>query len=652
MAPAVRCTPIEINARVVEIEGQTKILALCRDISMRKRTEEERLRALREVEHILDTVSDIFYMLDNDGRIVLWNSALERITGLTAKELKGAVAVTLLHPDDRAATSQAIEQVFREGSASVESRLLTHDGGSIPHVFSGTVLTDAGGGISGLAGTAKDISDRKLAEEALRVSEEKYRGIFNESIAAIYMFDEQKNFLAANQAGIDLLGYSREELLTMGIPDVDADTEVVLPAHGQLLSGGKIVNYEHRLTCRDGSVIVVLNNSRPLFDAEGNVTGMQSPLIDITERKQADEALQQSERNLGNLFSTMDDLLFIVDLEGTILAVNNQALDKLGYTDEELVGSSMAQVYPRDRAEEAMVRIADMASGNGDLCLVPLMTKSGVQIPVETKLTRGKWGNQEALFGIARDITERLRMEEELLKVRKLDSLGLLAGGIAHDFNNLLTAISGNISLAKMNVKSGDEVHGNLEMAEKASLTAQKLTQQLLTFSKGGAPVRKTAQIGELIIESTRFALSGSNVRCEFEIADNLWPVEVDEGQMSQVINNMIINADQAMPDGGTVTVRATNVTLGAEEGHSLKEGRYLNIAIEDKGTGIAAEHLGTIFDPYFTTKDAGSGLGLASSHSIVSNHDGLITVSSRPGTGTTFHVYPSVALQRQIFDV
>ncbi len=241
---------------------------------------------------------------------------------------------------------------------------------------------------------------------------------------------------------------------------------------------------------------------------------------------------------------------------------------------------------------------------------------------------------------VFRDITDKLKMEEELFKAQKLESIGILAGGIAHDFNNLLTAILGNISLAKILTSKEDKIHQKLTEAEKASLRARDLTQQLLTFSRGGAPVKKVTSIAGIIRDSAAFTLSGSKVTCQFNIPDDLWPAEVDEGQISQVINNLIINANQAMPDGGIITVTCKNIYVGNKESLPLPGGRYVLITITDQGTGIREDDIPRIFDPYFTTKKSGKGLGLATVYSIVKNHDGHITVDTATGTGTTFTIY------------
>ncbi len=241
---------------------------------------------------------------------------------------------------------------------------------------------------------------------------------------------------------------------------------------------------------------------------------------------------------------------------------------------------------------------------------------------------------------LRKEMVERARTEDELLKARRLESIGLLAGGIAHDFNNLLTAIVGNISLSKMFVNPEEKVFKRLNEAEKASMRARDLTQQLLTFSKGGAPIKRTASIAELLIDSASFALSGSNVKCEFALPEDLWSVEIDEGQISQVVNNVIINADHAMTEGGMVRVKAENTVLDDKIGLPLNAGHYVKISIEDQGTGIPEEHLPKIFDPYFTTKAKGSGLGLTTCYSIIKRHEGLITVESKVGAGTTFYIY------------
>jgi CheY-like chemotaxis protein len=234
-------------------------------------------------------------------------------------------------------------------------------------------------------------------------------------------------------------------------------------------------------------------------------------------------------------------------------------------------------------------------------------------------------------------------MEEEILKVKKLESISILAGGIAHDFNNLLQGILGNISFAKLLSEPGGKIYEILDNAENTFTLARSLTDQLIAFSKGGEPVKESIPIGKLIEDIVHFSLSGSNISGEFQISPDLWPVEADEGQLTQVIQNITINAREAMPGGGRIEVQAANARGGKKGDPALKKGRWVKISITDHGSGISSENLARIFDPYFTTKELGSekgmGLGLTTCHTIVRKHHGLITVESEPGRGTTFQV-------------
>ena len=240
---------------------------------------------------------------------------------------------------------------------------------------------------------------------------------------------------------------------------------------------------------------------------------------------------------------------------------------------------------------------------------------------------------------VFRDITDEQRLSEELLKYEKLKSLGVLAGGIAHDFNNILTGIMGNISLAKMFAQDAEKVRKRLDQAEKASYLARELTQQLLTFSRGGAPVKTTASIAEYIQETVNFALRGSKLKAEFFIPADIWPVDFDQGQFQQVIHNLVINTNQAMPEGGILQVGLQNKTMTAGEGISLPEGSYVQIWFTDQGIGIPKGNLSKVFDPFFTTKPGASGLGLSTVYSIIKRHDGLITADSETGKGATFRL-------------
>jgi len=363
------------------------------------------------------------------------------------------------------------------------------------------------------------------------------------------------------------------------------------------------------------------------------------------ERKRAEEALRDSEERYRAIAENTYDLISETSETGQYLYLSPNHKDVLGYEPRELQGQSIFErVHPDDLPAVKAEFERGMRTLKPGQAEFRLRTKAGEWrwFDGTGKAFRTATGEVRAVV-VSRDITDRKQIEEERLRASKLESLGVFAGGIAHDFNNLLAAIIGNISLAKLSVEPGNELHKSLAEAEKASLKAKGLTQQLLTFAKGGAPVKRPTSIGDLLRESAGFALRGSNVRPEFSLPDNLWPVEVDEGQMSQVIHNLVLNAQQAMPDGGIITIGGENLTVGAdraEQALPLREGKYVKLAIRDQGSGIAKEHLPKIFDPYFTTKQKGSGLGLATSYSIIKNHEGHISVDSEVGVGTTFVLY------------
>ncbi len=324
------------------------------------------------------------------------------------------------------------------------------------------------------------------------------------------------------------------------------------------------------------------------------------------------------------------------------LALTGRAPEEF-YADPDL-GRKI--VHPGDAAafRKHLVRGTD----HEDPPLMRFLHRDGREIWTEFRVTpiRNGRGRLTAIEGIVRDVTDRVKAEEaerkaeeELIKAQKLESIGVLAGGIAHDFNNLLTAILGNISLARMQKGSAEKLEEGLAEAEKASLRARDLANQLLTFARGGAPVKNLVPLHTLLNETCRLVFTGSSVRCHTVLPDDPWSLLADPGQIGQALGNILLNAVQAMPQGGTVNVRAENLSA-PPPGISLPPGRYLRIDVEDHGAGIPREHLSRIFEPYFTTRRKGRGLGLPIAFSIARRHGGMITVSSRPGNGTTFHLF------------
>lgn len=331
--------------------------------------------------------------------------------------------------------------------------------------------------------------------------------------------------------------------------------------------------------------------------------------------------LQDSEANYRRLLETSVDAIVVAGRDNTVFFMNRAAEELFGASYEEIAGSPF------------FIDLGGLGTKDVEI------TRVGGKAYAEARTVSTTWGEQDALLVAFRETTERKRMEEELLKASKLESLGTLAGGIAHDFNNLLTAIIGNLSVARLLSKDDGKVEKPLVDAENAAHRAKDLTKQLLTFSKGGLPVKKPVDLSQMIRESASFSVRGSNIRCEVALPVSLPAVEADEGQISQVIHNLVINADQAMPEGGVI-----KITSSVVEGKGDDKGPFLRIQVSDTGKGIAEEHLAKVFDPYFTTKKDGSGLGLATVYSIVRNHGGFVEVESAQAAGTTFSVYLPVS--------
>ena len=374
------------------------------------------------------------------------------------------------------------------------------------------------------------------------------------------------------------------------------------------------------------------------------------------QRKKSEEALRDSEQRYRAIMENAYDLIIEINQKGECHYTSPNCQVVLGYDSRDLLGKKFFDfVHPEERVpltESFHTQIGSLQE-NDMVCRVH--TKHGEWRWFESHIHpfRTSLGTVKGVI-VARDITEQKQVEEERLRATKLESVGLLAGGIAHDFNNILTAVFANIGLAKMitakNASANQSVVERLSAAEKACLRARDLTKQLLTFAKGGAPVKSTTSIASIISDTVEFALRGSSVRCHMQIPDHLWTVVVDEGQISQVLQNLVINAEQAMPEGGEITVNVENIEIPTPSDLPLKHGNYVRVMVTDQGIGIPLDHLSKIFDPYFTTKQRGSGLGLATTYSIIKRHEGHISVSSSLGKGASFTLYlPASSMKEAI---
>jgi PAS domain S-box-containing protein len=459
--------------------------------------------------------------------------------------------------------------------------------------------------------------------------------------------DSEANFTLINPSYAQMLGYTMEELLTKTPFDITySDDLPILYSQKQKRLSGESSTYEVRVRKADGTLVPVSITGTP-FKREGKVVGMIATITDLTAYKKVEEELRQAEARYRNLIEQIPAVTYIctTDLPVKTLYISPQVEQLLGYNptvwlEKQNIWSE--SVYPADLEwvkEEVKKSQTNYSTFRGEY---RILHRDGTVLWVQDECRPIFDENNRPLIfqGILVDITSFKKVSVEQLKTSKLESLGHLAGGIAHDFNNLLTAIIGSMTLIKLEVEANQEINQYIEYSEKAIARAKALTQQLLIFAKGGSPVKEPTKLNSLVEEATLFVLTDSSVKCVFDFAPNLWLVEADSGQISRVIQNIVLNALQAMPGGGTILVKVQNLTLETHLNPTLVGGNYIKISIQDTGSGIKPEHLPSIFDPYFSTKPNGSGLGLAVCYSIIKQHDGYIDVESTIGVGTTFNIY------------
>lgn len=656
----------ELEELRAEVRRLTKDNAQYKQVEGALRESEEKYRTF------VQTIPDIVYTIDQDGIFTFVSDYITQL-GYQPEELIGKHFSVILHGEDldRVSRSSVLKQyvgkttgdkgaprLFDERrtrmrkTSNLEVRLLPKDQEGTRDVLIDVVTEVSASGFysrdvkvgdkkfMGTIGVIRDITERKKQERALQESEGKLKGMLDAISDLICMMDRDLNILWANEMFKKVFGSVALKMRCDEAIQGEAESGEVFSIVRAAFEDGLVHHNEIRVKGRDGETLHFdCTANVALRDSDGNPITVVYILRDISEYKRIEDAKRASQEFARNIIDSSIDMIIAVNWERKVIEFNRAAREAFGYSESEVLGQDMDKLYA-DPAEGRKIyeEVRQKARVRREIRCV---RKNGEIFPVimSSSELHDAHGEFVGVMGISRDITELKKMEEELLKAQKLESIGILAGGIAHDFNNILTALLGNVSLAQY-ARSREEVKKRLKETEKAALRAKDLTQQLLTFSRGGAPVKKTADIQELIEDSVGFALRGSNVRCEYTLPEGLWTVAVDEGQMSQVINNMVINAVQAMPNGGIIGVESQNVTLADEELPPLRGGTYVRITVKDRGIGIPGAHLSKIFDPYFSTKQKGSGLGLATSYAIIQNHEGTITVESELGIGTRFHVY------------
>ncbi|MGH7955979.1 MAG: PAS domain-containing hybrid sensor histidine kinase/response regulator, partial [Opitutaceae bacterium] len=546
-------------------------------------------------------------------------------------------------------------------------------------------VRDAGGQLQLVRGFVLDITERKNAAAELGASEERYRVLFDHLPIGIVEYDyrataawfeelrasgvvdlgtwlrthpealraasSRVNIVGANPATLRLLGLKSlqegienlERIYTSDVYEARRRTFAAL-WDGQTQTAG-----EFTVNTLEGRLLRIIYRWRvPVIDGRPYFERTQLVLIDVTQMKSAEQALAAERERLSVTLRAMSEAVVTIDQGGVIQFMNDAASELTGWPAAAAIGHPLREVCVLGSEKTGQAPAPTVTAA--------LMTDRPVDFPPYT-LVRPREGPPRWVEGrcvpvhdlkrrvtgavmVLRDVTQRSRLEADLLRASKMESIGVLAGGIAHDFNNLLSIVMGNISLALLDGNARATDSKWLREAERAAMRAKDLTQQLLTFAKGGEPVRSAVALADVVREAAQFALHGASARCEFDIATELRPADADKGQIGQVVQNLVLNAVQAMPNGGAIRLNLVNETIAAGQVATLPAGHYLRLEISDSGRGIAPDHLARIFEPFFTTKEYGTGLGLATVYSVIQKHRGYITVESAVGTGTTFRLW------------
>ena len=478
------------------------------------------------------------------------------------------------------------------------------------------------------------------------------QAVIDNAPAVIYIKDGDGRFLFVNRCYIEKFRTTKEEVL--GRADYELFPREAADRYREndklVLEANRAIEFEEVAIEADGKPHTCNSVKFPISGMPGVVCGIST---DITERKRTEEALKRSDERLKQAqamahigswdWDIVENTVYWSDEIYRIFGLKPQAF---GATYEAF----LTCVHPDDRGPVKLA-VKDAVMSNKPYEISHRIVRpDGTERIVHERaaVTRDGQGNPVRMAGTVQDVTEHRKMEAEILKAQKLDSIGVLAGGIAHDFNNLLLGILGNVSVAKTYCRPGEKVAEMLDEIEKAALRTKSLTRQLLTFSKGGQPVREPVSMEQIARDTAHIVLRGSNVTCGYSFSGGLWPVDADQGQLSQALNNIILNSMQSMPDGGAVKISSENIDVTEGAPLPLRPGRYVKTTIEDQGFGIPIKLLPKVFDPFFTTKQKASGLGLAVTYSIIKKHQGHIGIDSQTGAGTSVHVYLPASKENQ----
>jgi PAS domain S-box-containing protein len=594
-------------------------------------------RTAAQLAHIMDVTPVILFRLAKvpPGRFSAdWVSGnSEKLTGYTPAEmLSPDWWFSNIHPEDK-------ERVMAEQRKAAGRKSLTQDfrfrkkDGTYVWIHSQMTLTGEAAGET--TGSWTDITQ-------LKESEARFQELFEKAPIGYQSLDEKANLLAVNDTWLETFGYTREEAVGHNYGDFLAQEyhKVFAENFPKFKASGQVNGIEFEIERKDGGKRHIIFNGRVAHNPDGSFHQTHCIFTDVTDTWK--EARQR--KILSEAIKASSNEIYVFDAATFhFIFANHGAMANLGYTPEELEGMTPWDIKPDFTEASFRDAVAPLSSGKSQALIFETnhRRKDGSAYPVEVRLQHISTPAGPVFLAVNSDITERKRAEHmvtEMANMQRVESLGALAGGIAHDFNNMLTGIMANLSLLSGKLKAQEEkdiIHDTLDAAH----SAQMLTTQLLAFSKGGKPVRTEICLEKALRDIFNLATRGSNTASELAVSEDLWSVQGDENQLKQAINNLLVNGLQAMPAGGKLSLTGENMELAAAS-VGLAPGKYVRLLVRDTGIGIPKDYLPRIFEPYFTTKAKGHGLGLPMTWSVITNHGGKIIPSSEPGKGTQFEVF------------
>ena len=619
---------------------------------------------------LIKHMPNFIVVIGPDGKTIRMNQFMLDCLGYELDEVKGKDYLSNFVPiSDHVELKNVFSQLVNGHAETVNvNEILGKDGSRYLVEWYGCPVENEAGKVTHFFGIGIDITKRKEAEEALLENRRMLATLLGNLPGMAYrcLNDQHWTMQFVSEGCYSLTEYEPDELIGNREVTYNAiihtnDREKVWHSVQDAVEKQTAFHMQYRIATKNGQEKWVWEKGCGIFDDQGELIALEGFITDITTERQAAAILKTEKERLDVTLRSIGDGMISTDTNGAILLMNEVAKRLTGWLGDSAMGKPLQEVLhlvngKNHQAALDPVKEVLLAGERGiNIERATLIAKDGSE-KIIADSAAPIHNNENEIIGVVlifRDITKQIKMEKELLRTEKLESIGTLAGGIAHDFNNVLTSVLGNISLAKVLSEKKSKIHDNLLESEKAILQARGLTQQLLTFAAGGMPIKTVTSLATLIKNTVDFVLDGTDIQTSFFLSDDLWAVDVDQAQMNQVITNLLINAKQAMPDGGVIEIAGENVQLKQRQDLPLPAGGYVKITVKDEGFGIPDEYQKKIFDPYFTTKNKGRGLGLSITHSILKKHGGLVRVESELGVGSSFQVFiPASSISEKPRDV